>query len=74
VKVGNWEGPHLSLSKSSTGFGRYIHDGNNLAKKMEKCSLATRLLTDFLIGARKRKYDEFERKLIVLPQQASDHS
>jgi hypothetical protein len=26
------------------------------------------------IGARKREYDEFERKLIVLPQQASDHS
>ena len=42
---------------------------------MEKCSLAaTRLLTDVLIGARKREYDEFERKLIVLPQQASDHS
>ena len=33
----------------------YIHHGNNLAKKMEKCSLATRLLTDVWLHWRKEK-------------------
>jgi hypothetical protein len=36
-------------------FRRYIHHGNNLAKKMEKCSLATRLLTDVWLHWRKEK-------------------
>ena len=36
-------------------FRRYIHHGNNLAKKMEKCSLATRLLTDVWLHCRKEK-------------------
>jgi hypothetical protein len=36
-------------------FRRYIHHGNYLAKKMEKCSLATRLLTDVWLHWRKEK-------------------